>query len=169
MSSAAAEHDFKTALHQGDMSDLNVYTVIDSGLLGFATFPFDGNPVMDGVVLNYATLPGGSKVPYNLGATAAHEVGHWLGLYHTFQGGCKDNKKGGDLVEDTPAEKTPAFGCPVGRDTCTGKKFDGVDPIHNFMDYSDDACMNEISTGQFKVIKAAWNEYRANPESKSVE
>ncbi len=154
------ERQAKAALRQGSADDLNIYTANPSqGLLGWATLPssYEANPSYDGVVLLYSSLPGGGAVPYDEGDTGTHEVGHWMGLYHTFQGGCAVP---GDEVEDTPYEASPAFRCPVGRDTCTEDP--GVDPIYNFMDYTDDACMNEFTRDQDDRMDAMFSTYRHN-------
>ncbi|WP_353777195.1 M43 family zinc metalloprotease [Winogradskyella sp. 3972H.M.0a.05] len=127
---------------------LNMWVVqLGGGLLGYATFP-GGDPNVDGVVMGYQYF-GSNDAPgvnlggaYNLGRTTTHEVGHYLGLFHTFQG-CGAP---GDSVNDTPPQAQPNYGCPaVPPDTCPGGD---DDLIENYMDYSDDVCMDMFTAGQ---------------------
>jgi hypothetical protein len=146
----ASELAMKSALRQGSYAALNVYFLYSlGGVLGYCYFPV-ATPepgttefVRDGCSVLHTTLPGGTETRFDLGKTATHEIGHWMGLFHTFQGGCSG---AGDQVEDTPAQSSPSSGCPVGRDSCPNAA--GLDPITNYMDYSDDACYEEFTAGQ---------------------
>jgi hypothetical protein len=119
---------------------------------------------IDGVVIasdafGDVAAPGSSAFlldpTFNRGRTATHEVGHWLNVNHTFQGGCVGNNAAtcgtaGDLVCDTPADAAPTYGCPSGApaNTCTDSPTDNPDQTMNFMDYVNDACMFMFTTGQ---------------------
>lgn len=161
------EAQMKTALHRGSACDLNLYLCdLDSvGLLGYATFPSDYayNPSADGVVVTSDSLPGIADPlnlnPYDLGDTATHEVGHWLGLYHTFQGGCATRN---DAVADTPAEATPFSGALPRTlpDTCSSARFPGRDSIENFMNYGDDSLIYRFTPGQLARMQANASNYR---------
>lgn len=155
---SAAEKQAKFALRKGGARDLNLYTAEPgAGMVGYATFPVDytAAPNLDGVVMLHSALPNGASAPYNLGDQTVHQVGHWLGLYHTYQAACGDH---GDLVSDTAATNAPAFGCPIGRDTCGDD--DSMDPVRNFMDATDDACMNTFTDGQRQRIDRQFTAFR---------
>ena len=148
---------YRSRTRIGSKKTLNIWIGGYADYLGIATFPWDvkRNGSVDGVRVDYRSLPGGSATDYNLGKTATHEVGHWLGLFHTFQGGCS---KQNDRVEDTPAQAVPTEGCPEGADTCPGKR--GLDPIHNYMDYSYDSCYDQFTPGQKQRMRTMWRAYR---------
>ncbi len=159
--SGGAESAMKQTLRQGGTDTLNVYSTSAGAYLGWAYLPSitDTNrSYLDGIVLDWESIPGVSTTyagRYDLGETLTHEAGHWFNLEHTFFGGC--NAKG-DFVDDTPPQKTPTSGCPIGKDTC---KAPGVDPIHNYMDYSYDTCYTEFTDGQTQRMRDAWLFYRA--------
>jgi hypothetical protein len=169
-----ADRQMKSRLHRGKARVLNIYVNRPRSqgvlLLGFSMFPWQraARPRYDGVTISDISLPGGRARGYNQGDTVIHETGHWLGLLHTFEGGCSD----GDGVRDTPAEATASFTCEEGRNTCdtpvyadpanpSGPPVDQPDPIHNFMDYSYDSCMNGFTPGQNERMVAAFMRYRA--------
>ncbi|MDX1438861.1 MAG: M43 family zinc metalloprotease [Rubricoccaceae bacterium] len=148
------ETAMKTALAIDPATTLNFYiNHMGGGLLGWATFP-DGceSCSYHGVVVLDESLPGGSAAPYNEGDTGTHEVGHFVGLYHTFQGGCTPP---GDSVPDTNYEANPRFGCPIGAVSCGT-----TDPVENFMDYTDDDCMNHFTPGQADRMAAQMAAFR---------
>ncbi|GAB1311542.1 hypothetical protein MFIFM68171_01752 [Madurella fahalii] len=157
----------KTDLREGDYKTLNLY------FRTFVGYSGDGDPLLgscylpqgsvepgtevfnrDGCMIRHGTVPGGSMPPYNLGRTGTHEVGHWLGLHHTFRGGCEGS---GDLVDDTPPQGNATRGCPQKGDeyfdTCEGGD---PDPIHNHMNYSAHDCRNEFTPGQVDRMHEQW-------------
>ncbi|KAH8910356.1 zincin [Coniochaeta sp. PMI_546] len=159
--SDGSELAMKKALRKGTYRSLNLYFLKDLGSnLGYCYFPTSvksgsNDFYYDGCSILSSSLPGGSTANYNLGGTVTHEVGHWFGLYHTFQGGCTGS---GDSVSDTPAQASASSGCPIGRDSCPSQA--GLDPIHNYMDYS--ACYEEFTAGQQTRMYSFFNTYRAN-------
>lgn len=138
--------EMRTKLRKGRYQDLNLYftqQLTDGGfyLLGRCTLPTNAPEGtlafnMDGCNVHGDTLPDGVFLGGSKGYTAVHEIGHWFGLLHTFQGGCYGS---GDFVDDTPAQARANYICPTEiPDTCVGDDFPGLDPINNFMDFSDE-------------------------------
>lgn len=157
------EYKMKSTLRQGSYSDLNLYFTsgLPGGLLGFCYFPLTEptteDLILDGCICLADSLPNGTATHYDLGYTAVHEVGHWFGLFHVFQGSSCSGS--GDYVHDTPLQLIPTNGCPKAQDTCPGKA--GNDSIHNYMDYSYDKCMTEFSAGQVERATAIYDQQRA--------
>ncbi|KAH7025025.1 metalloprotease 1 [Microdochium trichocladiopsis] len=160
------EHGMGVKLRKGGYNALNMYFLasLPDNLLGYCYFPVTPKPlpgsnnfIVDGCRLVSWTMPGGSPGgPYNAGATAVHEAGHWFGLMHPFEGASCTGRN--DYVKDTPIQSTPSFGCPVNKDSCPGKI--GVDNIRNFMDYSDDTCYTGFTKGQRKRLRKIWKAFR---------
>ncbi|GLW63585.1 hypothetical protein Arub01_18290 [Actinomadura rubrobrunea] len=159
------ERAIKKRLRKGGPGTLNLFTAaVGVDVLGFSTFPqwYRQDPRNDGVVVDYRSVTGGTYRHFDRGFTIVHEVGHWLGLFHTFENGCQTP---GDGVADTPYESTPAEACPRHKDTCPQR---GADPVRNFMNYGWDDCMREFTAGQGRRLRAAWAAYREPRRAKSA-
>ena len=140
------ESAYKQQLNIDPVHHLNIYSGNMPGLLGWSYLPYQWSEgsYMHGVCILYSCLPGGTSYPYNAGDSAVHEVGHYLGLEHTFRNGCSANN---DYVDDTPQEDNGNnISSCNNTDTCPNDP--GMDPVHNFMTYTDDACLDEFTTGQ---------------------
>lgn len=173
----------KDALRKGSYRTLNVYFQSDlqvspgseaqarrlefseqlsTSVLGFCTLPdpsINGTSprssyVKDGCNILANTMPGGSLTHYNRGGTAIHEIGHWNGLLHTFEGESCSSDNEGDFIDDTPQESVPTDGCPARKDSCLNNP--GHDPIHNFMDYSSDECYEQFTPSQARRMRNMW-------------
>lgn len=144
-------------------------------VLGFAQFPSDINnsPTTDGIVIRadyVGVIQTGNG--NNAGRTLTHEVGHWIGLYHTFQNGCVGANSGtcssqGDRVCDTPPVADATFGCLTSRNSCTNDVPENPDLITNYMDYMDGRCANVYTPGQKARSIALMQIYRTNIYSAS--
>jgi len=157
---SAAEEEMKTIHNIGDARTLNIYTLIFNDTtpsLGTSSMPsyYFRKPKLDGVMIRHTTLPGGSMKNFDMGRTLTHEVGHWLGLFHTFEGGCNDGI--GDNIADTPPQASGSSGCPKGTTSCPGG---GPDLINNFMDYSFDSCMDSFTPLQIVRMHEAARAFR---------
>ncbi|KAK5174906.1 uncharacterized protein LTR77_000042 [Saxophila tyrrhenica] len=162
--STAAELEMKTELRQGSYDTLNLYFLSDlgGGLLGFCYFPEQDpsaqDKILDGCVNLAGSMTGVGEYPdYDLGYTTVHETGHWLGLFHVFQGNSCTGS--GDYISDTPAQSSATQGCPATKDSCPGQP--GADSISNFMDYSYDECLDSFTAKQGARMFAVYDQYRA--------
>lgn len=143
---------------------LNIYTNTAAGALGYVpNLPQYGGLVgtsADRVVIAWDAFgryaSGGA--PYDRGRSATHEVGHYLGLYHTFDNGCGSPTAcytTGDLICDTAGEAMARYGCPGSASSCGS-----ADPIHNYMDYTDDTCMTGFTPEQVRRMRCTLQSYR---------
>ncbi|CAG8980347.1 hypothetical protein HYALB_00011451 [Hymenoscyphus albidus] len=160
-----SELAMKKALRKGTYKDLNIYfqLALQDDALGYCYFPVashsttSDNFAYDGCSIQAGSIAGGTLANYNLGGTVAHEVGHWMGLLHTFQGAACSSTNDG--IADTPAQNGYTQGCPSTRDSCPNAA--GLDPIHNYMDYSYDVCYTEFTPNQITRMNSMWTTYRA--------
>lgn len=140
---------------------LNIYVVktINGNVGGYSSFP-GGPPEEDGFVVRHNLFGDIGTASSSLGRTASHELGHWLGLYHTFNNGCgTDICSDGDYVCDTPPQNSPSYNCST-LNTCSNDSPDVDDQKENYMNYTPDACKNMFTDGQRLRIKATLDTIR---------
>ncbi|KAL1999203.1 hypothetical protein VTN02DRAFT_4890 [Thermoascus thermophilus] len=160
-------HSNNTSTARNESSDASQMShQLSSNLLGFCTLPTpDVNAssprsdyIKDGCNVLAATMPGGPLAHFNRGGTTVHEVGHWNGLLHTFQGESCTPNNDGDYIPDTPLQSVPTDGCPRWKDSCPDSP--GLDAIHNFMDYSSDDCYEGFTKDQARRMRSMWSSMR---------
>lgn len=153
---------------KGGYNELNIwfYSDMQDGLNGLCTLPQanfqDADLWNDGCHVVAGTMPGGDREGYNVGFTAVHETGHWLGLLHPWGDSTGNCDGDGDKVNDTPAQSEPVFGCPkTPQNSCPGQK--GVDNADNYMDYADDTCYDsqKFTLGQEIRMHSSYTQLRS--------
>ncbi len=159
-STLAAGNSIKTEIGWPNTKYLNIWVVRNIELsgtpagtlvLGYSAFPYNGIPAaQDGIVIRHDRLGNVGTAAGTRNRTLTHEVGHYLNLYHTFQGGCSF----GDQCADTPPVASSSSGCNATQNTCTVDVPDQLDMIENYMDYTDDQCMNTFTLDQKARAKA---------------
>ncbi|TFK21549.1 hypothetical protein FA15DRAFT_645464 [Coprinopsis marcescibilis] len=163
----AIEIEMKRKTRVGGANTLNIWTVgfFNPGApAGYSSFPWDlerseEDRARDGVVMKFDLLPSNPDgAPHRIGKTLTHEVGHWVGLFHTFENStqCTGN---GDFVDDTSLQKNPTGvldGC-VERNSCGA----GLDPVDNFMDYSSDECRSKFTPNQITRMHEQLTRFRS--------
>ncbi|MCB2186562.1 MAG: VCBS repeat-containing protein [Deltaproteobacteria bacterium] len=150
------EYGFKSTLRWDPHTYFNIYTN-NTVYLGYSTVPAESAGTWeDGVVLNYEAVGGRNNgyETYDQGRTAVHEAGHYFGLEHTFLGGCTNTYTSGDLLVDTNPEAVDHYGCS--QTYSCGM----ADPIHNYMDYTDDTCMYQFTSEQGNRMICSLLSYR---------
>ena len=152
------EMAYKRALAWDPNRYINIYTNSAGGYLGYSYTPqLNAGEIHDGVVMLYEVVGGrdsGVDV-YDQGRTLVHELGHYFGLLHTFEEGCTNSYRSGDLIVDTPAEAEEHYDC-IETHTCGS-----ADPIHNYMNYTPDSCMNRFTREQANRMVCSIMTYRS--------
>lgn len=163
--SLAANNNVKSLIGWDNKKYLNIWVVRSINLagvngpgivLGYAAFPYNNIPgTSDGIVIRHQNFGSIGTAQADRHRTLTHEVGHYLNLYHTFQGGCGS----GDNCFDTPPVTTSSTGCSSNQNTCSNDNPDLPDMIENYMDYTDDDCMNTFTQNQKQRTKAVLNSF----------